>query len=1115
MSRVLLIHRSERADALVAALGAGLVQPPADPFATDIVAVPSKGVERWLAQQLSHVLGAGPDGDGVCANVAFPSYTQLLDEAAAVADEDYARSTQAWSAQRVVWPLMSVIDRCAPSEPWCRALAVHLGLDGTTDPDAVARLQSGRRFAVAVKLARYFESYGKARPAMLRAWAAGRDEQGDGSSLPPDLRWQSELWRRLRAELGIGAPAELLEQACARITDRAPLELPDRFAIFGATRISPSRIQVLAALAEHRDVHLYLQHPSPALWASVRAANVPPGRRRDQHTVVRNPLLASLARDVRELQHLVITAVPAAQDRHHPLPPRPHTLLGRLQGQLADDLPPTPEQLAEDDRSITVHACHGAPRQVEVVREIVLGLLADDPTLEPRDVLIMCPDVEQFAPLVAASFGMTNEPDGHPAAQLRVRLADRSLRQTNPLLSLLSRVLELAASRVTATQVLDLAGSPAVRRLFAFDDDDVERLRDWTAATNARWGLDAEHRRPYGLGGLAQGTWRAALDRLLLGVAMEEDVEHLGSVLPYDDVDSGDIDLAGRFAELLDRLDVAVRTLQQPHNVGAWMHLLAETVLGLGAPLQSWQAMQLHRELDAVAEVAGDTDVELNLMDVVAMLADRLAGRPGRASFRTGTLTVCTLVPMRSVPHRVVCLLGMDDGAFPRRAIADGDDVLARDPRTGERDPRSEDRQLFLDAICAAQEHLVVTYTGADPHTGAEIPPCVPLAELLDAVDASVLDRARDRIVVHHPLQPFDARNFVDGALGRPGPFSFDPCGLAGARAVIGPRQPPRPLVATPLVAPPSADTVDLEDLVRFLQHPARAFLRQRLGVSLFSRDTDPDDALSVALDGLPAWTVGEQVLHRCLGGTPREVAARLEYLRGGLPPGALGRRAMQTVGGVVDALLAACSDERSIGARAVDVAVPLPDGRTVTGTVGGVRGSTLLAVSYSRLAAKQRVAAWARYLALVAATGEAALRAVTVGRADDGAARSILRGVDPLEARRLLAELVALRDAGLREPLPMPVATAAAYAGARVRRRDQEQAVLAAGGAWEKGNFCERLDPEHTMVLGAAVPLAALVQAAPSGAERGWFPDEPSRFGALAMRLWVPLLEHESAAGS
>ena len=625
----------------------------------------------------------------------------------------------------------------------------------------------------------------------------------------------------------------------------------------------------------------------------------------------------------------------------------------------------------------------------------------------------MCPDVETFAPLVAASFGMTDEPGGHPAARLRVKLADRSLRQTNPLLDLLSKLLELAASRVTATQLLDLAGVGPVRRRFGFDDDDIERLRDWTVSAGARWGLDANHRGDYGLSGIGQGTWRVAVDRLLLGVAMEDDDAWLGETLPLDDVDSGDIDLAGRFAELVDRVDDAVRTLDEKRPVPDWARTLDELVRSLGRGRRGLAG-------DAAAPRArrGRRERRGHRRRTRARrrhrtAASRLAGRPTRASFRTGTLTVCTLVPMRSVPHRVVCLLGMDDGAFPRQGVADGDDMLAREPRSGERDVRSEDRQLFLDAICAAQEHLVITYTGADPRSGAEVPPCVPLGELLDAVDATAV---------------------APGGVGPPGTTSSCATRCSRSTAATSCRtsserpvrsrsiRPASPEPAPPTgrgrqcrhscrrrSRPPPTTTVNLEDLVRFLQHPVRGFLRQRLDISTAVGDDDPDDAITVELDGLQNWAIGDRVLRRCLAGTPRDTAARLEYLRGELPPGPLGAQAMRAIGARVDALLHASELERRTEASSVEVAVPL-DGRPrrCPGRSPACADRRILTVTYSTLAAETS----AQLVGALPRGGrdhrDAGCRAVTVGRRRDGARRSILHGVDAAVARRVLDLLVA-----------------------------------------------------------------------------------------------------------
>lgn len=1083
---MLHIHRSERADALVAALADVLDAPSDDPFRPEVVAVPSKGVERWLAQRLSHVLGAEHD-DGVCANVEFPSYTKLLDETLAEADDGYAAAVEAWDPTRVVWPLLGVLDSCDPGEAWCATLMTHLQRD------------EHRRLPVARKLAHLFDRYGRARPDIIIAWQAGRDEQGDATALATDLRWQAELWRRLRTVVSTPAPAELLDAACAK------LQPGPAFSVFGATRIAPSRVRVLRALAQQRDVHLWLHHPSPALWA--RAAGERPGRRRDQQPIAANPLLASMSRDVRELQQL-LNDVPH-DDVHHPIPDRPDTLLGRIQRELATDT--VPPRRGKVDRTVQVHAAHGRARQVEIVREVVLGLLADDSSLEPRDIVIMCPDVETFAPLIAAGFGMADEPGGHPAAKLRVKLADRSLRQTNPLLRLLSQLLELARSRVTATQLLDVAGAPPVRRRFGFDEDDLERLRDWTVAAGARWGLDAAHRDSYGLGTLEQNTWRAAIDRLLLGVAMEEDGSWLAGTLPLDDVDSADIDLAGRFAELVDRIDDAVRALNARRTVTEWAAVLDDVVGGLAEPGEAWQQMQLRYELDEVAESAIDADVELGLSDIATLLDDRLAGRPTRASFRTGTLTVCTLVPMRSVPHRVVCMIGMDDGAFPRRGIADGDDVLAREPRSGERDTRSEDRQLFLDAICAAQEHLVIAYSGADPRTGAEIPPCVPLGELLDAVDATAAGPdgrpAREHVVVTHPLQPFDRRNFTPGELGRANAFSFDTAALAGASAAAGTRVAPPPLVTEVLPAPdPRPDVVSLDDLVRFLQHPVRAFLRQRLDIATFTGDDEPADSMTVELAGLQGWAIGDRVLRRCLAGTPRATAAHLEYLRGELPPGALGQAQLDIIKHRVDALLNACETERRTPATSLDITVALSDGRSLVGTVGGLRGAALLDVTYSALAAKHRIAAWVRFLAALACTQDAALRAVTVGRFKDDARRSVFQGVTPELAVRCLDLLVTLRDAGLRAPLPLALETSHEYADRRQRGASLDEALPEAVRRWEAHRFAsERDEPEHILVFGHEAPFHALTAAPPQDGEH--FADEPSRFGALARSVWGPLL--------
>jgi exodeoxyribonuclease V gamma subunit len=1117
---VLHVHRSERADGLVAALAAVLAVPPGDPMAHEVIAVPAKGVERWLMQRLSHTLGAraGHD-DGICANVDFPHPSRLVGETLAAASGVDA-DTDPWRRKSLLWTVLDVIDDCV-GEPWCATLTGHLGIG-----DDAHAYRRNRRLATAAHLAALFDSYAENRPAMLLDWADGSDTDGAGGIVAPDLAWQAELWRRVAQRIGTDSPAQRLPVALQRIREDAPVvELPTRLSVFGPTRLTTTQLQVLAAIALHRDIHLWLPHPSAPLWDRIAdlAGSTAPVRRRDDPTIElpRNPLLASLGRDARELQlQLAATADPATQHHHHPVEPRADSVLGRLQQSLQADVDDAELHVIDPlDRSIAVHACHGPARQVEILREVLVGLLAADPTLEPRDLLVMCPNIETYAPLISATFGLDDDDtERHPGHRLRVRLADRSLRQTNPLLATIAALLDLAAGRVTASKVLDLASTTPVRRRFRFSDDDLERLQGWVATSGIRWGLDAAHRKPYGLEQLGQNTWQAGLDRILLGAAMaEDDLRWVGLALPLDDVDSTDIDLAGRFAELIDRLTTVLDDMVGERPLSTWLETLQSAVDSLTdvRHADTWQKAQARYELSDIADAAGEraTHTELSIADVHALLTDRLAGRPTRANFRTGNLTMCSMVPMRSVPHRVVCLLGLDDGAFPRTTAVDGDDILGREPCVGERDPRSEDRQLLLDAVLAAREHLVVLYTGADPRTNAKRPPAVPLGEILDAVDAlgQLADGSpvRDHVVIHHPLQPFDARNFTVGALGTPGPFSFDRHSLRGAQRAVSPREQRGPMLAGPLDAAPLGD-VALEDLISFLEQPAKAFLRQRLGVTVAYDEAELDDALQVELSKLKQWSVGNQLLKARLGGATVEACRQAEWRRGDLPPRGLGQLQLDAILREVEPLVAASATLRSTEGTTADVVVDL-DGRRVSGTVGTIHGDVLLRVEYSRLGAKHRLRAWVQLLALAASFPGTPWTAVTIGRrsSGDGALSSTLGPIDPADARRQLADLVDLRDRGLRQPLPMAAKTSEAYASKRNRGQSVASAVNSAGYAWNTRDFPGEQEDEAQQILWGSKPSMAMLRAASPWPDES-AADETNRFGVLARRLWAPILASE-----
>jgi exodeoxyribonuclease V gamma subunit len=1124
-------HTATRADAFIRPLADLFAAPAFDPLGPEVVGIPTRGLERWVSQQLAQVLGArAGHRDGICANIEFRFLGGLIAHATTVPGID--PEDDPWRPDRAVWPLLQVVDELRGA-PWLQQLVGHVGLDGSDDPDGVRR---GRRYGVLRHVADLFDRYAMHRPEMVVRWAAGGDDDGGGGVLDPEVVWQAKLWRALRERIGVACPAERLDDDCIRIREHPEsVGLPPRLAIVGVSRLPASYLRVLVALSGGREVHLFALHPSPELWDRMRVAQCATGpltaRRQDRSIdLVHHPLLAAWGRDARELQ--IVLGEASAAPRVAAAVTAPPTLLGRIQADIRADRAPGGipwgasidgrPQLAGDDDTVQVHACHGRSRQVEVLRDALLHLFARDPSLEPRDVIVLCPDLPAFAPLVKATFATgdgSQIPLSLPAgsvdadvATLRVRVSDRSQRELNPLIGVLEDLVRLANRRVTATEVLEFAMSEPVRRRFRFDDDDLDRLEDWVRAAEIRWGLDRAARAEFGLGDVASNTWQAGIDRLLAGVAMaDEDERTVAGLVPVDSVESGAIDLVGRFAEFVDRLGDVLRALQTSATPGAWSERMSWAVdaLALAEPEAADDRVAVAGLLARIREDAGDTIVSLDLDEFRTLLRPHIAGEPARTAFRTGALTVTSMVPMRGVPHRVVCLLGLDDAVFPAKPTRDGDDLMLGTARCGDRDARSESLAHLLDALLAAGERLVITYAGRNELTNVELSPAVPVGELLDACAATVRipgaadgagrDALLGRVWIRHPLQAFDARNFLLGGLMDGRVWGFDRSALDGARVLAGPRPVSPGFLAAPL-APLAGDVIELEALVRFVEHPCREFLRTRLGVRMSAQREEIPDELPVRLEPLEAWRVGDRLLAACLAGADMARALEVERARGALPPGVFGQDALDEIATGVQAILDASAAQLAGPPRSVPIDLALAGGRRLVGVVPGFRDATLLGARYARLSVRLRAAAWVRLLALTLTDPSSAANATLIGKpAKVGAAAqtSTIGPIPPDAARTALEGVVRLYDDGMRQVPVLFAATSARYAEAARRGGDR---WAAAAEAWDPGwqRPGEVADPEHRLVFGGAPALAVI---------RERF---ETRFTEAAAAFWNPLLDYE-----
>ena len=1117
-------------------------QPPTDPFGAVEVAVPGRGAERWLTQHLAGVLGATAGQAGVCAGIGFPFVGGLVHRTVAAAlgpaglagaatSGEVAGGEDLWSPTRLVWPLAELLDDL-PAAAWADPLRTHLAADG------VPALR--RRLPLARRIADLFDRYALYRPELVAAWCRGEDVDVDGAPLAGELCWQPALWRAVTDRLGVEGPDRRTDRALTalregRIAD--PDALPRDPAVFGVLGLPPRHLDVLVALGAHTTVSLYLLDPCPA-WSD------------DEPTpTLRHPLLTASGLRARDAHTILVPVLPAVAEVEDLAGAGDGeavgaTVLEVLQADVRADRRRAPDgdvparPLAPADRSIQVHRCHGPIRQLEVLREVLLGLLEDDPTLEPRDIVVLTPDIQRYAPLVPAAFpwgrdiaGEGHRPTGAPGSiHLDVRVADRNLAGDAPVTATLLRVLELATTRISASEVLDLVSTAPVRARFDLSAADLEVLPGWLQGTGVRWGMDAAHREH--VLGIADGahTFDAGLDRLALGAAMADEGDRtVGGIRPFDDVEGDRVELLGRLEGATHALFSLLAALDRPRTVPGWREILEQVLVelldpGVGPGRDPGLVAELARirgTLDAIVREAAGHRTEPTLAEIRGLLEERLA--PGGRSVATGTgaITVTGLVSLRNLPHRVVCLVGMDDGALPRPVGTAGFDLLEAPSRPGDPDPRAEDRQLFLDAVLAATDHLVITYTGRDPRSNAGVQPAVVVAELMEVLAAQTstepgADGVPTWTEVEHPLQPHSARYFRDPLPGEsPVPRGFDPDHLAAARAAAEAVDagPVPGFLAEPLPLPPAdlvdLDAIELEDLIDVVQHPVRGLLRRRLGLAVSTPDRRLEDRDPFELDGLERWQVGQELLERGPDGDGDREAAwyRATLARGTVPVGGPGEVALEEVAALAGAVRAEMAQVPGTPRRVVvEVVVPLPPhvpsmGAPTTARLTGsvtLTGDTLLEATVGRLRAPRQLAAWIRLLAVVAAGVAPEPRAVLLGRGkDDEIDRLELHAVTAERARELLGEVVELYLRAHRVVLPLLPVTGAVYAAARRRGMGVAAALERAHrGAWEGGfgSPGERDDPDVVQAFGRDTELADL---------DAWYVLTPD-----AERLWMPLLD-------
>jgi exodeoxyribonuclease V gamma subunit len=796
------------------------------------------------------------------------------------------------------------------------------------------------------------------RPDQLLGWEAGED-----------MLWQAALWRELAGE-GVPHRARTL-MALDRVLATAPQEaLPPHLVLFGLHTLPPPSLAVFARLAQRIPVQWFVPTPCREYWgdldAPARLARRAARGESVAYRAVGHPLLASLGRQGAEFID-ALSELPGQVSEHFvdPCETGRTDLLARLQSDLLNlrDTTTAPSQLLEpDDGSMQVHCCAGPLREVEVLHDHLRDLVDRNPDLNPSDVVVMTPDIDRYAPYIEAVFGSRSGELAIP-----YRIADRSALQSEPVVAGFFAWLALPERRFAVNAVLDLLECPPIAQRLGVGVADRDLLRAWAGEAAIHWGLDGTDKARFELPPLSTHTWRRGLDRLLLGTVLPEDSQALyGDMAPVEAVEGALLPLLGRLAAWVDDLQTDHARLAEPRTPTIWAEDLLAVLDGLfsAIPEEEGGLLRLRAAIQAVAADAAVAGCEAPIPQMVflAALEERLATPGVVGGFLAGGVQFCAMVPLRSLPFAVVCLLGLDHDALPRNGQPEEFDPFAAPRRPGDRNLREDDAYLFLEAILSARRVLYLSYNGRDAHDYSERPPSVLLDQLLDTLAASNHvhepgDWRRLR-VWEHPLHAFSAKNFQPD-----GPFFSYRSDLAHALSAPV-TQSVLPNAATPLPGE-SEMVIDLAELLRFWRHPVRHLLRHRLGIALDLAQAALADEEALAIDALASWQIRKQALDWMMRGMSRE--AMMAHLRAAdrLLPGAWGELMGRDLVSEATALhnrFAPHLAGRHEQPLAIDLQV---DDIRLVGQLNGIAAAGLLHIRVGDWKADHTVEAWLNHLIL------------------------------------------------------------------------------------------------------------------------------------------------------
>ena len=1015
----LTILSSNRVETLQARLTHQLAETPLDdPFTREIVVVPTYAMARWLNLRIAQQ-------QGIAANIHYPLVQDWIWQQAHGILADVAEQDP-YSAQALYWKIFNLLPGLLEQDAFA-ALRTYLD----DDNNGIKRLQLAQRIAVTL------DRYQLYRPQQILDWSNGAE-----------THWQAILWRKITAA-GKRHRVEIISDVINRLEDDVvDVPLPQRISLFAMSRLAPVFIEFIHALASQTRILMYQHNPTDQYWADLVSEKEQARRRLQnpdhaEYLDTSNNLLTSWGKQGQQMQDLLLDLGPVINnevEENHP--PGNDSLLQRLQGSLFNlDLPATGFRA---DGSISVQVCHSAMRECQVLHDHLLDLLDRHPELSTEDILVMVPEISHYAPYIEAVFqfdGSGRRPN------LAWNISDISVSDAHPLVRIFIQLLKLPASRFTRSEVMAYLECAEIRRLFGIDLEMLDEIHRLVDAAQLRWGIDASQRQEMGLSAIHENTWQQAWERLFAGYAMG-DIGLWQGIAPIADVDSDSAAAIARMRYLFERLLHWRQKLEVAASAENWqqrLHQLIEEFFAapglVDDPLQP-----LRNAISAL----GETGVEMLSPALVGYWMDKQLAtdqQPGR--LYSGGITFCGMQPMRNIPFPVICVMGMQDQAFPRRDQLAEFDLMRDHWRPGDPQHGDEDRYLMLETLLCARHHLYFSYCGRSLRDNSECQPSVLLREMFDYIDScSEPDndgrRLSEQITRLQPMQAFSRKNFSAACPGYDQYWHETSIHLESRQQV---NQTPG-WKNTKLKLAGDAETgVDLASLVQFFSHPLRYFFNTRLGIRIPQQQVTEDEE-SFSLQGLQKWALAEQFAHNMLHRKPYD--AQQFSAQGLLPHGSAAANEWASIQTEYQDLLRRLEAFRDETPQARLIECRFDSEQRLSGEVRACyAGTGLMHFSASKtIKSRAVISLWLQHLALSASDQLAPTET----------SQLLIPGkpvlsFEPLEASHatmLLRGYIELFLEGLEYPLPVFPNTSYAWAS----QTDPERAMQKALDAWNGGNY-------------------------------------------------------------